>query len=83
MMLAAIRPELFGPIIVANKVAGKPRFERNADFAIGLEPTDPGAVPSARIDNHERTPLRVDFDACRWIPSRADTGPNNRGYRPC
>src|SRR3954464_6852536 len=40
----------------ADEIARMPRFERDADLAVGLEFADPGAVAGARIDDDERTP---------------------------
>ena len=49
----------------ADEIAGMPGFERDADFAVGLEPADAGAVAGARIDDDERPPRRIEFDARR------------------
>ncbi len=40
-------------------------FECHADFAVGLEPADAGAVPGARIDDDERPARQIDFDPRR------------------
>ena len=40
-------------------------LERHADFAVGLEAADARTMSGARVDNNERPPLRIDFDACR------------------
>jgi hypothetical protein len=42
-----------------------PRFERDADLAVGLESADPGPVAGTRIDDDERTPPRIELDARR------------------
>jgi hypothetical protein len=42
-----------------------PRFERDANLAVGLEPADAGAVPGAGVDDDEGPPRRIDLDACR------------------
>jgi hypothetical protein len=34
-----------------------PRFQRHADFAVGLEAADAGAVTRPRIDDDKRPPL--------------------------
>ena len=42
-----------------------PGLERDADFAVGLEAADAGAVPGARVDDDERPPRRIELDAGR------------------
>ena len=49
----------------ANKIAGMPGLERNADFAVSLEPTNARAVPGARVEHNERPQLRIEFDTLR------------------
>ena len=49
----------------ADEIAGMPGLERHPDFAVGLEPADAGAVPGARVDDHERPPRRIDLDPRR------------------
>src|SRR5215510_13291400 len=43
----------------ADEVARMARPERYADFAVGLESPDAGAMPGARVDNNKRTTRRV------------------------
>ena len=38
----------------ADEIAGMTGLERDADFAVGLEPADAGAVAGTRIDDDER-----------------------------
>ncbi len=45
----------------SDEVAGMPRLERNADFAVRLEAADAGPVSCTRIENHERTALVIKF----------------------
>jgi len=45
-----------------NEVTGVPGPQRNADLAVRLEAADARAVPGARIDDHERSQLRIDRD---------------------
>ena len=47
----------------ADEITGMPGLERDADLAIRLEPADPGAVPSSRINDNERPAQRIDLDA--------------------
>src|SRR5262249_57555953 len=61
----------------ADEIAGMPRFERDTDFAIGLEAADAGAMTRARIDDDERTACRIDFDPL-WRDDPHETGI----YRP-
>ena len=49
----------------ADEVTRVPGFQRDADFAIGLEAADAGTVTGARIDNNKGPLRRVDLDACR------------------
>src|SRR6266566_1248756 len=49
----------------ADEIAGMPGLERHADFAVGLEAADPGAMPGARVDDDEGPARRVEFDAWR------------------
>src|SRR5215472_4712014 len=50
----------------ADKIAGVSGLEDDADFAVGLESADAGAVPGARIDDHERPSFEIDNAAGRW-----------------
>ena len=45
----------------ADEIARVTGLECDADFAVGLEPADAGAVPGARIDDDERPARRVDL----------------------
>src|SRR5262249_45197556 len=47
----------------ADEVAGMPCLERNADFAVGLEAADAGAVAGARVDDDEGPARGVEFDS--------------------
>ena len=47
----------------SNEVARMAGFERNADFAVGLESANARTVTGARIDDDERPQLRIDVDA--------------------
>src|SRR5262245_5135527 len=47
----------------ADEIAGMPCLERHADFAVGLEPANPGAMPGARVDDDERPARGVEFDS--------------------
>ena len=47
----------------ADEIAGMAGLERDADLAVGLEAADAGAVAGARVDDNERPPRQVDFDA--------------------
>src|SRR6478752_9168008 len=47
----------------ADEVAGMSRLHRDADLAVGLEPTDAWTVPGARINHDERPPRGIDLDA--------------------
>ena len=49
----------------AHEVAGVPGAHGHADLAVGLESADPGPVPGAGVDDHERPLLRIDRDAGR------------------
>ena len=49
----------------ADEIAGMPGLECDADFAVGLEPTYPRAMPGARIDDDERPSGRIEFDSRR------------------
>src|SRR6516164_1446468 len=49
----------------ADEIAGMPGLECNADFAVGLEASNAGAVPGARVDDDEGPARRVEFDARR------------------
>ena len=40
----------------ADEITGMPRFERDADLAVGLEAADARAMPGARIDDDKRPP---------------------------
>ena len=46
----------------ANEITGVPRSQRYADFAVSLEAADARTVPSARINDHERSQLRINRD---------------------
>src|SRR4029079_15329267 len=43
----------------SDEVAGMAELVRDADLAVHLEAADPGAVAGARVDDHERTHLRI------------------------
>ena len=49
----------------SHEITGMSRFQRNADFAVCLEAADPGAMPSAWIDDHEGTARQIDLHALR------------------
>ena len=49
----------------AHEVAGMAGAHGHADLAVGLESADPGPVPGAGVDDHERPLLRIDRDAAR------------------
>ena len=48
-----------------DEIAGMPRFEGDADFALRLEAADARAVPRTRIDNDEWSLVLVDLCAIR------------------
>src|SRR5262249_5906822 len=50
----------------ADEITGMPGLECNADFAVGLEAADAGAVAGARVDDDEGPARRVKFGARRW-----------------
>jgi len=54
----------------ADEVGGVAGLHRHAQLAVGLEATDAGPVPGARIDHHERTLERID----RHPGGRIDAG---------
>src|SRR4051794_37555775 len=47
------------------EIAGMSGLERDTDFAVRFEPADAGAMPCARIHDHERAERRVDRYALR------------------
>src|SRR5262249_15882721 len=47
----------------ADEIAGVPCLECNADFAVGLEAADAGAVAGARVDDDEGPARGVEFDS--------------------
>ena len=49
----------------ADEVAGVAGLKRHADLALGLEATDAGTVPRARIEDDEGPLLIVDLNALR------------------
>src|SRR5580700_9826527 len=49
----------------ADEITGMPRFERNADLTVGLEPANARAVAGAGVDDDEWSPRRIDLDARR------------------
>ncbi len=49
----------------ADEVARMTGLERDADLAVGLEPTDARAVARAGIDDHEGPTVLVDLDPLR------------------
>ena len=49
----------------ADEVAWVACLHGHADFAVSLEATDAGTVTGARIDDHERPALQIDFDPFR------------------
>src|SRR5712671_3252528 len=56
----------------ADEIAGMPRPECNADFAVRLETANTRPVARARIHDHERSPFLIHFDACgRHHPDKA------------
>src|SRR5262249_28205982 len=46
----------------ADEIAGMPGLECNADFAVGLEPADPGAMPGAWVDDDEGPARGIECD---------------------
>ena len=49
----------------ADEIAGMTGLERDADFAVGLEAADAGAMSRARVDHDKGPARRIDFDAGR------------------
>ena len=47
----------------SDEVARMTGLEGDADFAVGLEAANAGAVAGARVDDNEWPQLRIDFDA--------------------
>src|SRR5262249_25417012 len=52
----------------ADEIAGMPGLECHADFAVGLEAADAGAVAGARVDDDERPARRVGLEPRRRNP---------------
>jgi hypothetical protein len=47
-----------------------PRFEGDADLAVGLEAADTGAMASARVDDDEWPPRQIDMNSRRRDDTR-------------
>ena len=54
----------------ANEVTRVPGFQRDADFAVGLEAADAGTMAGARIDDDEWSLRRINLDAGRRDDTR-------------
>jgi hypothetical protein len=54
----------------SDEIAGVPRFEGDADLAVGLEAADTGAMASARVDDDKWPPRQIDMNSSRRDDTR-------------